>query len=68
MIVARIWQSLKRQGNDLYITLRYDSARAMREAMHSAAREGVDVAVGQLARRARASSGSCRRSVNEIDR
>lgn len=48
MLLARIWQSVTRRGTDLYVTLRYDSARAMREAMHSTAREGVDVAVGQL--------------------
>jgi hypothetical protein len=48
MALARIWQTLKRQGTDLYVTLRYDYARAMREAMHNVAREGVDVAVGQL--------------------
>jgi MFS family permease len=49
MRIARIWQSATGRGNELYSTLRYDSARAMREAMHSTAREGVDVAVGQLA-------------------
>jgi len=49
MIVARIWQSLFNRGSDLYTSFRYDSARAMRETMHSAAREGVDVAIGQLA-------------------
>jgi hypothetical protein len=48
MALARIWQTLKRQGTDLYVTLRYDYARAMREAMHNVAREGVDVAAGQL--------------------
>jgi hypothetical protein len=48
MGLARIWQTLKRQGTDLYVTLRFDYARAMREAMHNVAREGVDVAVGQL--------------------
>lgn len=48
MALARVWQTLKRQGTDLYVTLRFDYARAMREAMHSVAREGVDVAVGQL--------------------
>jgi hypothetical protein len=47
MVVARLWQTLMRRGTDLYVSLRYDYARAMREAMHSAAREGVDVAVGQ---------------------
>jgi hypothetical protein len=49
MFLARIWQTLFNRQNDLYVTLRYDSARAMREAMHSAAREGLDVAIGQLA-------------------
>jgi len=48
MALARVWQTLKRQGTDLYVTLRFDYARAMREAMHSVAREGVDVAVGQV--------------------
>ena len=48
MLIARIWQSALGRGNELYSTLRYDSARAMREAMHSTAREGIDVAVGQL--------------------
>ena len=48
MKFARIWQGLMQRGSDLYVTLRYDSARAMREAMHSVAREGIDVAVGQL--------------------
>jgi hypothetical protein len=49
MFIARIWRSLFNRGSDLYTSLRYDSARAMRETMHSAAREGVDVAIGQLA-------------------
>lgn len=49
MIIARIWQSLFNRGSDLYTSFRYDSARAMRETMHSAAREGVDVAIGHLA-------------------
>jgi hypothetical protein len=48
MIIARIWQALTRRGTDIYTTLRYDGARAMREAMHSTTREGIDVAVGQI--------------------
>jgi hypothetical protein len=48
MIIVRIWHSLINRGSDLYTSFRYDSARAMRETMHSAAREGVDVAIGQL--------------------
>jgi len=47
MLLARLWQTLMRRGTDLYVSLRYDYARAMREAMHSVAREGVDVAVGE---------------------
>ena len=48
MLWGRIWQTLSNRHTDLYVTLRYDSARAMREVMHSAAREGVDVAIGRL--------------------
>jgi hypothetical protein len=58
MIIARIWQSLFNRGNDLYTSFRYDSARAMRETMHSAAREGVDVAVGSLAAQGQGIVGS----------
>ncbi len=47
MMLARLWQTLQRRGNDLYVSLRYDYARAMREAVHSATREGVEVATGQ---------------------
>jgi hypothetical protein len=47
MSIARLWQTLMRRGTDLYVSLRYDYARAMREAIHSVAREGVDVAIGQ---------------------
>ena len=48
MFIARIWQSLFNHGNDLNVSLRYDSARALREVIHSATRQGVDVAVGRL--------------------
>lgn len=47
MFIARLWQTLMRRGTDLYVSLRYDYARAMREAIHSVAREGVDVAIGE---------------------
>lgn len=47
MFVVRVWQTVTHQVNDMYVKLRYDYARAMREAMHSAAREGLDVATGQ---------------------
>ena len=48
MIIARLWQMLMQRGSELYISLRYDYARAMREVLHSVAREGADVAIGQL--------------------
>jgi hypothetical protein len=44
MFIARIWQSIFGKGNDLYASLRFDTARAMRETMHSAVREGIDIA------------------------
>jgi hypothetical protein len=49
MALVRIWQNMTQHGTDLYQTLRYESAKAMRDAMHSAAREGLDVAAGQIA-------------------
>jgi hypothetical protein len=48
MFIARLYHALFNRGNDLYVSLRYDAARAMREILHSATREGVDVAVGRL--------------------
>jgi hypothetical protein len=48
MFLGRIWQTAMRRGTDLHVTLRFDYARAMREAIHSVAREGVDVAAGRL--------------------
>ena len=47
MAIARIWQMLLQRGSELYVALRYDYARAMREVLHSVAREGVNVATGQ---------------------
>ena len=45
MGIARIWQILTARGSDLHTTLRYDYAKAMREAVHSVAREGTDLAI-----------------------
>lgn len=56
--LVRVWQTFTLRGSELYITLRYDTARAMREAMHSACREGVDVAAGQIAPRGQGIVGS----------
>lgn len=67
MLLARLWQTLMRRGTDLYISLRYDYARAMREAMHSAAREGVDVAVGQTRPQGHGTGRSLQVAVADID-
>jgi hypothetical protein len=49
MLITRVLAEVFQRGNDLYVTLRYESAKAMRESMHSAAQEGIDVASGLLA-------------------
>jgi hypothetical protein len=68
MWLARLWQTLLRQGTDMHVKLRYDYARAMREAMHSVAREGVDVAVGEARPQGQGTVGSTVRvAVSTID-
>ncbi|MGZ4707468.1 MAG: hypothetical protein ACXWBN_01845 [Acidimicrobiales bacterium] len=47
-VLSRILQNFRLRGSALYVALRYDTARATREAMHSAVREGVDVAAGRI--------------------
>jgi hypothetical protein len=46
--VERLFHAVGQRGDSLYVALRYESAKAMRESMHSAAREGVDVATEQV--------------------
>jgi hypothetical protein len=65
MFLARLWQSLINRGSDLYIALRYDSARALRETIHSATREGVDVAVGRMEAQGQGIVGSAVLPVSE---
>ncbi len=67
MTLARLWQTLMRRGTNLYVTLRYDYARAMREAMHSVAREGVDVAVGRVQAQGQGMAAQTHVAVSEID-
>jgi hypothetical protein len=47
MLAARLLRSLTHRGDDLYASLRYDYARAMREAVHSVARQGAAAAAGE---------------------
>ena len=63
MIIARLWETLMQRGTELYVSLRYDYARAMREVMHSVAMEGVDVATGQARPQGEGSAGSTMRVV-----
>lgn len=41
-----IWE-LRFRGHAIYVSLQFDQAKALRESIHSAVREGVDVAAGQ---------------------
>ena len=46
--IRSLYATFTLRGSDLYATLRYDTARAMREALHAACREGIDVAAGEI--------------------
>jgi hypothetical protein len=46
--VTRFYQALTLRGSELHWVHRYDSAKALREAVHGAAREGLDVAAGLI--------------------
>lgn len=46
--VERLFHAITQRGDSLYIALRYESAKALRESMHSAAREGIEVATDQV--------------------
>jgi len=48
MSIKRTWETITNKSNELFTSLRYDSARALRQSMHSAVREGIDVATSQL--------------------
>ncbi|HUN36477.1 MAG TPA: hypothetical protein VMU95_31160 [Trebonia sp.] len=46
--IERVWLEVTQRASEMYVTLRYESVKALREALHNAAREGVDVAVGRV--------------------
>jgi hypothetical protein len=46
--VTRFYQAFTLRGSELHLVHRYDSAKALREAVHGAAREGLDVAAGLI--------------------
>lgn len=66
MFLARLWQTLMRRGTDMYVTLRYDYAKAMREAIHNSAREGVDVAIGESRAQGQGTVSSMQVAVTDV--
>lgn len=52
-----IWE-LRFRGHAIYVSLQFDRAKAFREALHSAVREGVDVAAGKQTPRGQGTIGS----------
>jgi hypothetical protein len=58
LILVRVYHMVTLRATGLLVTLRYENVRAMREAMHAACREGVDVAAGDLEPRGHGIVGS----------
>ena len=52
-----LWE-LRNRGHAIYVSLQFDRAKALREALHSAVREGVDVAAGQVVAQGHGTIGS----------
>jgi hypothetical protein len=48
LIFRRMFQALTLRGAEVHNVHRYDNAKALREAIHSATREGVDAASGTI--------------------
>jgi hypothetical protein len=49
LILQRLFQTVTLRGAEIHNVHRYDNAKALREAIHSATREGVDAASGSIA-------------------
>jgi hypothetical protein len=56
--IGRLWQTLTLRGSFLHVAVRYDRGKALREAIHSAAREGIDVAAGKVSAKGAGTIGS----------
>jgi len=57
-LIRRFFWFLRLHGSEIYLSLQFDTTRALREALHSAVREGVDVAAGQLPAQGQGTIGS----------
>jgi hypothetical protein len=58
ILIRRSFWDLRFRGSAVYVSLQFDRARALREALHSAVREGVDVAAGQILAQGQGTIGS----------
>jgi hypothetical protein len=56
--IRRFLWELRFRGHAIYVNLQFDRAKAFREALHSAVREGVDVAAGQATPQGQGTVGS----------
>jgi hypothetical protein len=56
--LRRLLWELRFRGHAIYVNLQFDRTKAFREALHSAVREGVDVAAGQVAPQGQGTVGS----------
>jgi hypothetical protein len=56
--IGRLWQLLTMRGSYVHILARYENGKALREAVHAAAREGIDVAAGSIAAQGAGTIGS----------
>jgi len=56
--LRRLLWEIRFRGHAIYVSLQFDRAKALREALHSASREGVDVAAGQVAAQGQGTVGS----------
>lgn len=56
--LGRLWQTRTLRGSQLYIIARYEGGKALRDALHAAAREGADVASGEAEPRGAGTIGS----------
>jgi hypothetical protein len=55
---GRLWQMLTMRGTYVHVLARYENGKALREALHGAAREGIDVASGTIAAQGYGTIGS----------
>jgi hypothetical protein len=56
--VKRLFWQLRFRGNAVYVSQQADRTKALREAIHSAVREGADVAAGQATPHGQGTLGS----------